>query len=75
MCILCNAVNGGHLVRSFEWHMCVVQLVPMGLTLLFTMTEREADNFGIFFRELLRCIQGWWVSLHVAFAQTVHCVF
>ena len=42
---------------------CVgMQLVPTSLTLLYTMTEREADNFGIFFREVLRSIQGWWVS-------------
>ena len=39
-----------------------MQLVPTGLTLLYTMTEREADNFGIFFREVLSSIKGWWVS-------------
>jgi len=39
-----------------------LQLVPTGLTMLYTMTEREADNFGIFFREVLSTIKGWWVS-------------
>lgn len=39
-----------------------LQLVPTGLTMLYTMTEREADNFGIFYREVLSTVKGWWVS-------------
>lgn len=46
----------------FSFMRCCQMLVPIGLTLLFTMTEREADNFGIFFREVLRCIQVWWLN-------------
>ncbi len=42
--------------------MFFLQLVPTGLTMLYTMTEREADNFGIFYREVLSTTKGWWVS-------------
>ena len=32
--------------------------------MLHTMTEQEADNFGIFLREMLQMVMGWWVSRH-----------
>ncbi|KAL0019528.1 hypothetical protein WJX77_005771 [Trebouxia sp. C0004] len=45
----------------FSFMLCAQLLVPTGLTMLYTMTEREADNFGIFYREVLSTIKGWWV--------------
>ncbi|DBA74789.1 TPA: hypothetical protein ACH3X2_009311 [Trebouxia sp. C0005] len=46
----------------FSFMLCAQLLVPTGLTMLYTMTEREADNFGIFYREVLSTIKGWWVN-------------
>lgn len=46
----------------YKLHAVLLQLVPLGMPLLHTLTEREADNFGIFLREVLQSIQGWWVS-------------
>ena len=42
--------------------MLSLQMVPLGMRLLHTMTEQEADNFGIFLREMLQSVMGWWVS-------------
>ncbi|DBB02120.1 TPA: hypothetical protein ACH3X3_011159 [Trebouxia sp. C0006] len=46
----------------FSFMLCAQLLVPTGLTMLYTMTEREADNFGIFYREVLSTVKGWWVN-------------
>ena len=39
-----------------------LQMVPLVMPLLQTLTEQEADNFGIFLREILQSVMGWWVS-------------
>lgn len=42
---------------------CCLQITfKAGFTLLFSLTAREADNFGIFMRELLRTARDWMVS-------------
>ena len=43
-------------------HAVLLQLAPVGMPSLQTLTEREADNFGIFLRASLQSTQGWWVS-------------
>lgn len=42
--------------------MLFLQMVPLVMPLLQTLTEQEADNFGIFLREILQSVMGWWVS-------------
>ena len=55
---ICCHLHSGLMLK----HVFFLQLVPTGLTMLYTMTEREADNFGIFYREVLSTVKGWWVS-------------